>query len=135
MDYPMIGCTKAGRLEQRAVRAGWNIPPEAKQAIVQRQIEIATKSKSNREATAAARALASMESVGLVENHDSGADRIEVGGQMFFRPEALAKGLAEAVRARMALEAAEADQPGVELEHSRPVEANGRATNGNGRLA
>ena len=56
----LIGKTKISRLEQRALREGWAIPPEDKQAIVARQVEIATNASSPRQATSATRCLLTM---------------------------------------------------------------------------
>ena len=59
-EYSLLGPTKAGRMERRAMRQRWAIPKESKDRIIARQIEIA-QNESAREATAAARVLVSME--------------------------------------------------------------------------
>lgn len=53
--------TRDTRLLERAVRERWKIPDDKREAIVNRQVEIAVNSPKDREATSAAKCLATME--------------------------------------------------------------------------
>ena len=68
-EYP-IGKMAANSIEQMAVKHGWPVPADKKQAIVDRQIDIATNGK-DRTATAAARVLVSMEAQNIAANIDT----------------------------------------------------------------
>lgn len=76
-EYPLIG--RANKMEQRAVNLGWNIPADKKQAIVDRQVRIATESDDDRHSTMAAKCLTTMNTQNVqlaISRLDDGSDQM-----------------------------------------------------------
>lgn len=65
-------------MQERAIRERWPIPDEARPQVVGRLVKVVAKSKSDREAIAASRALISADKLNLEQEK---LDRMEQGGE------------------------------------------------------
>jgi hypothetical protein len=76
MGEEKIRVTRLDRIEQRALRSGWEIPEQAREQLILRQLKIAlSPESSNRDATAAFKAVLAAEA--MAKRHERSQQPIQ----------------------------------------------------------